>query len=119
VIEVLVFILLIIFAFIWTRLRKQRVGGIDNFLDLKWLFPSRNRKIQFEEINSLMLKRGVCGNFGKVSPWTNRPCKCTGYTFKRHRRGVAYCECGCQMIGHKFKMPIQSSPPPLDNGDPE
>jgi hypothetical protein len=93
---------LVIFAIIWTRLRKQKVGDLDSFLDLKWLFPSRNKKVTYEDIRNYISPRAVCRNVGKVSPWTSKPCKCTGYKFKKWKRGTQYCECGCQMMGHKF-----------------
>lgn len=105
--EVILFILLIVFAIIYTRARKTKIGDIDSFLDLKWLFPKRAHKITYDDINHLIAKRGVCGNFGKVSPWTHKPCRCKGYTFKQMKRGTPYCECGCQMLGHRFKTPAQ------------
>ena len=95
----------IIFAIVWTRLKKQKVGDLDSFLDLKWLFPSRKTKVTYQEVVAMIAKRGVCGNFGQVAPWTGKICKCTGYKFEKVKRGTPYCECGCQMLGHRFKIP--------------
>lgn len=92
----------IIFAFVWTRLKKTKVGSLDEFMELKWLFPSRRRTVDYAEIKPKLAARGVCGNRGKKSPWTNQLCECTGYEFKKWKRGVQYCSCGCQMLGHMF-----------------
>jgi hypothetical protein len=76
--------------------------SLDELLSLEWLFPSRGRKVQWDELPHLGV-RGVCQNKGYVSPWTNRPCKCEGYKFKKHYRGTSYCKCGCQASGHPYK----------------
>ena len=77
----------------------------DDFLELKWLFPSRRRKITYEDLGPLYLERGKCIYVDTVRPWTHTSCGCTGYVFSRMRRGTAYCECGDQWIVHRFKTP--------------
>jgi hypothetical protein len=113
VIELILITLLLAFAFLWTRLHKTKVGDLDSFLDLTWLFPSRKRRVTYADIQPMIAKRGVCGNKGKVSPWTSKPCTCTGYEYKLTKRGTEYCVCGCQRLGHLFKYP----PIPVDTGD--
>jgi len=100
----LLLVLGIIFAIVWTRMRKDRVGSLDDFMDLAWLFPSRRRRADYEEIRGMVQPRGVCSYRGQVSPWSHRTCQCTGYVFKRNQRGTPYCECGCMWKDHKLKM---------------
>ena len=94
-------------AFIYTRLRKTKIGSFDEFMELKWLFPSRRREITYDDIRGKISKAGICTNLGKKAPWTNKTCKCTGYKYAKTKRGTPYCDCGCQMLGHKFKISLQ------------
>ena len=102
-----VLILLLIFAVVFTRLMKRKIGSFDDFLDLKWLFPSRNKTVTYADIQPMIAQRGVCGNKGKPSPWTSKLCECKGYEYKMRKRGTEYCVCGCQRLGHLFKVPRQ------------
>lgn len=108
-IELIIIILVLLFAFLWTRLHHTKVGDFDSFMDLKWLFPSRNKTVTYDDVQPLLAKRGICSNKGGVSPWTHKPCTCTGYEYKLRKRGTEYCTCGCQRIKHLFSRPPQEA----------
>ena len=95
---------IVLFAYIYTRLRKTRIESFDDLMDLKWLFPSRRkRRPDYQtEIKPLLGIRSICRNKGTVSPWTSKPCECKGFKFKKNKRGVQYCECGCNMLSHPY-----------------
>lgn len=112
-IELIIIILVLLFAFIWTRLHKRKVGDFDSFMDLRWLFPSRVKTVTYDDVQPLLAKRGVCSNFGKPSPWTSQLCECKGYEYAMRKRGTEYCTCGCQRVGHLYKR----SPDRLDAED--
>ena len=106
-IELIILVLVVIFAYVWTRFHRSKIGDFDSFMDLRWLFPKRNKTVTYDEIQPYIAKRGVCSNKGKPSPWTSQLCECTGYQFERMKRGTEYCKCGCQRVGHLYKISSQ------------
>jgi hypothetical protein len=106
--EVLIFVVLI-FAWVWTRLKKTKINNFDDFIELKWLIPSRETHLDLEVYAAMRAERGVCWYKGQVSPWSSRVCTCTGWKFKKHYRGTIYCECGDQYSIHRFKRSSKTS----------
>ena len=103
----LLILLFLAFALIWAWLHKERIESFDDFIELKWLFPSRRKQMKI--IEAMRAPRGICLLRGQVSPWTSRVCRCTGWTYKRHYRGTIYCTCGDAYHMHGFKIPDGSS----------
>jgi hypothetical protein len=104
----LIILAVLVFAVAWAWIHKERIESLDDFLELKWLLPSRRRKVDLEMYRAMRAERGVCAYRGQAVPWSGRVCRCEGYRFEKQRRGTAYCYCGDQYSVHWFKAPGSS-----------
>jgi hypothetical protein len=107
VIEFLLILIALILGGVWILVRR-RAGTLDDFVELKWLFPRRRRKLSFDDVMRIRradAPRGRCIFAGRIKPWNHKLCTCEGYRYEETVMNVAYCYCGCRFENHRYRYP--------------